>query len=198
MPQARSSGLALLELLVVLVVAGLALAIALPALATGGAEARTAAGTRELASVLHALRWKSVAQGVACGLAFRRDDRGWYWLEVEDGNGNGLRTAEVADGTDHVRSAVQRLEQRVEHVTLGFPEGPPVPSIPPSRGWITSLADPVRFGTSDIVSFTPLGSASTGTLYVTDRHNLYAIVLFGPTARLRVWRYDEVQRRWRL
>lgn len=181
-----------------LVIAAVALALALPALATGTAEARSAAGARALALRLHALRWQSVARGVACGLAFRRDAIGWYWHEVEDGNGNGLRTAEVASGIDPLRSPAQRLEDRVQGVTLGFPGGPPLPSIPPARGPITNLADPVRFGSTDIVSFSPLGSASSGTLYVSDGRNLYAIVLFGPTARVRVWRFDEVRQRWRL
>jgi hypothetical protein len=59
--------------------------------------------------------------------------------------------------------------------------------------------DPVRFGRSDLVSFTPVGSASSGTLYVTDRrHALFAVVLFGPTARLRVWRFVPAERRWTL
>jgi hypothetical protein len=196
-PGARAWGVGLVELLVVLVVAAAPLAITVPALAAGAAESRTAAGARELAMMLHACRWHSVARGVARGLAFRRDATGWYWLEVEDGNGNGLRTGEVADGTDAVRSPTRRLEHRVAGVTLGFPAGP-IPSIPPGRGPISRLDDPVRFGTTDIVSFGPLGSASSGTLYVTDWRNLYAIVLFGPTARVRVWRYDEVQRRWTL
>jgi hypothetical protein len=55
----------------------------------------------------------------------------------------------------------------------------------------------VRFGRSTIVSFGPTGSASSGTVYVTDGlQGLYAVVLFGPTARLRVWRFDPVEGRW--
>jgi hypothetical protein len=57
----------------------------------------------------------------------------------------------------------------------------------------------VRFGRSDLISFSPGGSASSGTLYVTDgRRGFYAVVLFGPTARLRVWRYRPEERRWTL
>jgi hypothetical protein len=57
----------------------------------------------------------------------------------------------------------------------------------------------VRFGRSDLVSFSPLGSASSGTIYVTDGRNaLFAIVQFGPTSRLRVWRYRPLERRWTL
>ena len=51
----------------------------------------------------------------------------------------------------------------------------------------------------DLVSFGPEGSASSGTLYVTDgRRGLFAVVLFGPTARLRVWRFNPEERRWTL
>ena len=57
----------------------------------------------------------------------------------------------------------------------------------------------MRFGRSDLISFGPLGTASGGTLYLTDsRHRLYAVVLYGRTARVRVWRYDTREGRWKL
>jgi hypothetical protein len=49
------------------------------------------------------------------------------------------------------------------------------------------------------VSFGPSGSATSGTLYVTDgNRGLYAVVLFGPSSRLRVWRFIPEERRWTL
>jgi hypothetical protein len=116
---------------------------------------------------------------------------------VRDGNGNGLRTDEIADGTDPTLSGPQRLERAAAGVVLGFPDAGPVPRIPPADGWIDDLDDPVRIGGAKLLSFSPLGSSSTGTLYVTDgRLRLYAIVVYGRTARIRVWRYLVTRGRW--
>jgi hypothetical protein len=132
-------------------------------------------------------------------LIFSRDGRGWSWYEVEDGNGNGLRTREIRRGTDRTLSGPHRMEDHDSRIKLGFPPGGPFPKIPPGTGWIDGTDDPIRFGRSDLVSFTPLGTGSSGTLYVTDgARQLLGVVLFGPTCRVRVWRFDWEERRWRL
>jgi hypothetical protein len=118
---------------------------------------------------------------------------------VEDGNGNGLRTAEIRRGVDPTISGPHHLQDRVEDVRLGFPPGGPFPRIPPRAGNIVDTDDPVQFGRSDIVAFSPLGRSSSGTLYITDgRRGLFGIVLFGPSTRVRVWRYDTVGGKWTL
>lgn len=194
----QGAGTSLLEALVAVTLIGLATVILLPALAESGSSARTGAGARQVALTLHAMRWKSVAGNKNCGLAFERDSTGWRWLEVQDGNGNGLRSAEIADGTDVVVSGPHRLQSMVSSVTFGFPGSGPYPAVPPGTGTLRNLDDPIQFGRSDLVAFSPLGSASSGTLYVTDGKGLFAVVLFGRTARVRVWRFDARGRRWTL
>jgi len=197
MPAQR--GLQLIELLVVVALIGLACAAVLPSIAQLRSAGRGAAAAREMALTFQALRWKSVAQSRNHGLLFTVQDGGWVWFEVADGNGNGLRSAEIRRGVDPKLSGPHRIEERVSGVRLGFPPGGAVPRIPPNRGSIDDLSDPVRFGRSDLISFSPLGSASSGTLYLTDgRHELFGVVLFGPTVRLRVWRFDRRTRRWTL
>jgi Tfp pilus assembly protein FimT len=192
-------GISLIELTAVLALSGIALLIALPTLASMRAEGRVAAGARQLAMTFHALRWKSVAHNRNHGLLFEHTGSGWAWFEVRDGNGNGLRSAEIETGTDVVLSGPHRLEESDPCIALGFPPNAYLPNIPPRSGAIGALDDPVKFGRSDLVSFSPLGSASSGTLYVTDgRHKLYAVVLFGPTSRVRVWRLDVRQGEWKL
>lgn len=192
-------GITLSETLAVLALLAIGLAAALPTVADLGSAGRAAAGARLMATAFHAMRWRSVAENRAHGLYFERRDDGWVWYEVADGNGNGLRSAEIEDGTDGALSGPQRLEDRVSRVRLGFPAGGPIPRIPPRTGMIADLDDPVQFGRSNIVSFTPLGASSSGTLYVTDgRHELLGVVLFGPTVRVRVWRFDRRTGRWTL
>jgi len=191
-------GVSLLELVAALALGAMLLLAAWPAFAALRSGGRTAAAAREMAVTLQALRWQSVATGRSHGLSFASDSIGWSWRVVQDGNGNGLRTSEVRDGTDRTLAGPQRLEDRLAPVRLGFPARSSLPEIPPGAGWIADLRDPVQFGRSNLVSFSPGGSASSGTLYVTDGQALYGIVLFGPTARLRVWRYDERSGQWRL
>ena len=48
----------------------------------------------------------------------------------------------------------------------------------------------LRIGRSKIVSFSPLGSSTTGTLFLSNRYGLvYAVVVFGSTGRVRIARY---------
>lgn len=193
----RATGTTLPELLAALALLALGLAVAVPSLASLRNAGRAGAGARHMASLFHDLRWQAVSLGRYRGLFFDEDARGWRWRVVEDGNGNGLRTAEVRDGTDPVLSGPHRLSDRVEHVRLGFPGEGPFPRIPPKRGSLSDLSDPVKFGRSNLVSFSPIGGSSSGTLYVTDGvDGLYGVVLFGPSTRTRVWRFDPVQRRW--
>jgi type II secretory pathway pseudopilin PulG len=188
LPAAR--GYTLVEALVILVLVALMTGLALPALAELRARGRAAAGARYMAVLFQQMRWQSVARSRAHGLLFEHDGQSWTWRVVQDGNGNGMRTAEVSNGVDPTLSGPHRLDRVVEHVDLGFPDDGPFPRVPPARGIISDTTDPVKFGRSNLVSFTRLGRASSGTLYVTDhRRELFAVVLFGPTARVRVWRH---------
>jgi len=192
-------GITLSETLAVLALVAIGLTAALPTVADLGRAGRAAAGARLLATAFHAMRWRSVATNRSHGLYFERLDEGWVWYDVQDGNGNGLRSAEIEDGPDLVLSGPHRLQDRVGGVRLGFPPGGPIPRIPPRTGVIADLDDPIQFGRSNIVSFSALGASSSGTLYLTDgRNELYGVVLFGPTVRVRVWRFDVRTGRWTL
>jgi len=190
-------GSSLSEALVVLLLSMLALLAASTAAGALRADGRMAAAAREMASVFAGLRWLSVASGRGHGLWFRRGPRGWQWFEVRDDNGNGLRVAELLAGTDRVLSGPHRLEQRVAGVGPGFPTAGPFPRLPPEPGWLGDLHDPIKFGRGDVISFTPLGTSSSGSLYLTDgRDGLWAVVVHGPAARIRVRRFDPRTRTW--
>jgi hypothetical protein len=193
------AGTSLVETLVVLALALMALAAVAPAAAYLRGEGRAAAGARHLAGRLAAARFKAVATRRGRGLFFEPAGGGWVWWDVEDGNGNGLRVAEIRRAVDRVVAGPHRLEHEVHGAFLGFPPRAAVPRIPPASGALTPPFDPVRFGGASLVAFSPTGAASSGTLYVTDgERGLFGVVLFGPTARLRVWRFDAGARRWTL
>ena len=149
-------GLTLLELLVATTLTMLVGAAALPAMGQSLGAVRTAAAARLLVVSLQGLRAKSISRACSHGLLFERDERGWFWFEVRDGNGNGLRTAEVRDGSDPLLSGPHRLSDVLARVDLGFPMGRPIPRIPPRGGWIRDLDRPVRLGNTGLLSFSPL------------------------------------------
>jgi hypothetical protein len=54
----------------------------------------------------------------------------------------------------------------------------------------TPTDDPIRLGGSDILSFTPSGTSSSGTIYIAGRDGTqWAVRVLGATARTRVLRY---------
>ena len=195
--QPSGQGLTLLELLVVTTVTMLVSVATFPAVAQLLGSTRTAAAARLLVVQLQGLRAKSISRACSHGLLFERDEQGWFWFEVGDGNGNGLRTEDLRAGRDAFLSGPHRLGDLLPHVDLGFPAGLPIRRIPPRSGWIRDLDRPVRMGNSGILSFSPLGTSSSGTLYVSDGgKRLMAIVLYGRTGRIRVWRHDAEVGRW--
>ena len=158
----RQGGYSLIDVLVSLTFVGLLAAWTAPIAARVVADANTAAAAREFALLFHAMRWRSVSENRTVGLFFEQVAGLWQWWEVDDGNGNGLRTAEVRNGTDPKRSGPHRVANAHRGVRLGFPVAGPLPEIPPRRGAL-SVSDPVRFGRSDLISFNSRGRSSSGT-----------------------------------
>ncbi len=190
-------GVTLLELLVATTLAMLVGAATLPAMGQFLSSVRTTAGTRLLVVRLQGVRAKSISRARSHGLLFERDALGWFWFEIVDGDGDGLRTADVREGIDPALSGPHRLGDLLPHVDLGFPLGRTIPRVPPRSGWIRDLQRPVRLGNSSILAFSPLGTSSSGTLYVSDgSRGLMAIVIYGRTGRIRVWRHDAEGERW--
>jgi hypothetical protein len=70
---------------------------------------------------------------------------------------------------------------------------PGIPALPPETGLLSG--DPVRFGSSDILSFSPYGTATPGTFYLAGDASQAAVRVTGGSARVRlmVWRGG----RWR-
>jgi hypothetical protein len=60
-----------------------------------------------------------------------------------------------------------------------------------------SSTDAVKFGSADIASFSPDGTATAGTLFLRSKHGVqYAVRVAGVTGRTRILRYDPAARAW--
>lgn len=184
-------------MLAALAVAGIAAGVAAGPVREGLGRARLAAAARDLGRRMAHARWRAVAEARHVGLRFERDAEGWRVLTCADGDGDGIRGDDIREGRDRPLAPPFRPSDGRGGVRFGIPPGR-YPRVPPSAGWVEGGEDPVRFGASDIASFSPLGDATPGTVYLTDGDGrLAAVVLFGGTARVRVLRFDRDAGTWR-
>ena len=112
-------------------------------------------------------------------------------------DGDGVLTKDINAGVDPAVTPAIRLSQLGRGLGLGFPPGPPPPD-PSSPQRLLSGTDPIRFNQSDLASFSPLGTSTPGSLYLTDGGKRLAVVrVTNKTGRVRVMVYDSVRRVWR-
>ena len=172
----------------------------LAASATGAFQLRDALSVRsaaaELSTTFVRARSYAVARGVAVALKFRRDGGRYEWTLYRDGNGNGVRTTEIASGVD--RSLALSIPWSRSDVRPGILRGSPVPD-PSSPGTpLDRLDDPIRFNNSDICSFSPSGESTPGSVYLWDGRDRMAVVrVFGRSAKVRTLFYFRGEKDWR-
>jgi len=185
------AGTSIVELTITLAIVGLCAAMSAPALAGAADAGRAREAAQFLASACRSARMQALTQQRTTSLVFDLRDGHWLMRRCVDGNGNGMRRAEMASGRDTCADAVA-LETLFSGVRLDVPAGLP----DPDGGAATT--DAVRFGSSDIASFTSLGTASAGTAYVRSSNGAqYAVRVAGATGRARVLQFEPATRKWR-
>ncbi len=184
------------ELAAAITIAALGLGVSVPALGTALRSWKLDGAARGLALEMQRTRMEAVARGVYAGILFQRDASGGRWRLYQDGGGRGIRSAEIASGIDSPLGPTAELAASYPGIRLGIDAPPPIPRIPPSTGTLMPGGDPIAFSGSDIFSASPTGETSGGTLYLTDGRDMRAVVAFGPTGRIRIWKYDGEARRW--
>lgn len=101
-----------------------------------------------------------------------------------DGNRNGVRTSDIATGTDTPVEGPVNLSDLFPGAAIGL-------------GVAVGGTDPVQIGSSNLPSFTPVGTSTSGSVYVRGRDgSQYAVRVLGATARARVQRYVQRTRAW--
>jgi hypothetical protein len=167
-------------------------ALAVPATVSARDEGRVRQAAAFAAARLRDAKQQAVMRTAAIGLVFDRDSTRWTFRLCADGNGNGLRRADIRTGRDTCAGAPVDLAALFPGVTVDVDStirGPD--DDPPS-------ADPVRFGSGDMASFSASGGCTAGSLFLRSaRGAQYAVRVAGATGRLRVLRYDAPARRWR-
>ncbi len=188
-PHEHPRGATLLEVVTALVLVAATAVIVVPGFgeARGAAELRAATG--RISGLMARCRAHAIMHCLTTGLVFEREAGGWRCFIAEDLDGDGIRSADLETGRDRIVSEVVRLKDG--HAGLGILHGERVPD-PAGGGRLRGdLDDPVRAGRGDIISFTPVGTATPSSVFLTDgRSRMRVVRVYGATGRIRtlVWR----------
>ena len=156
-------------------------AAAVPSLTAGIERTRTASAARYLAGRLASARSFAVSRSANVAVLLTVDGDTSITALYADGNGNGVRTREIAAGIDPPIGDAVRFSDQFPHVLLSLDD--------PDQGEASE--------SSALLSFTPLGSASSRTVYVRGRDgSRYAVRVLGATGRTRVLRYVSATKAW--
>ena len=194
-PPWPGQGYSLIELLFVLGVVAILTGIALPRLSGGLDEVAHSRRLRYLTARLQQTRMEAVTRSVNTALRFTAADASFSYATYVDGNRNGVRGLDIeqrpGSPTSSVESALRDQFPRVDFGT----------SARSSRGGRFESApgaDPVRLGSSNMVTFTAGGMSSPGSLYVLGQGNTQFVVrILGETGKIRILRFDRRGGTWR-
>jgi hypothetical protein len=129
-------------------------------------------------------RTQAVMRSANVALLFDRTASGVTFRMFADGNRNGVRSADISSAVDVALGASARLSDLFPGVNI---------AVTPAAG----STDPVRIGSSNLLSFTPVGTATSGSIYVRGRDGTQlAIRILGATGRTRIQRFEPRTARW--
>jgi hypothetical protein len=195
----QRNGFHLIQAAIVVAVLAVGLATAVPPFLRWTSALRLRLATAELVTTLRSARMAAVTSATKVGIKFRPRAAGRVTFTLHrDGDGDGVRTNDIGNGTDPQIGPERQLQHVGAHVKLGFPPGvvPRDPGNPHRR--LDRLDDPIRFNRSDIATFNAIGQATPGSLYLTDGQlGLAAIRVLAASGRVRVLIYDVVDESWR-
>jgi type II secretory pathway pseudopilin PulG len=188
---ASDAGTTIVDLVAVLgIVAMLAIsAVPLAARAVDLNRGRQAASF--LAARARLARHHAVATAASVGVVFDQIGGRWMFRICTDGNDNGIRRAEIG-GIDACTEGPFDLQTLFPGVRTFVNPALRGPDNEPGN------PDPVRLGSADIASFSPLGSATSGTVFLeTADGTPFLVRIAGVTGRTRILRYDAAGHAWR-
>ncbi|HZI79484.1 MAG TPA: GspH/FimT family pseudopilin [Vicinamibacterales bacterium] len=172
-PATGTAGYTFVEALFVCAVVAVVTAVAVPVSLAGVNRARGWAGTRFVAARLVRARAEAVGRGASVALRFDGDGERTTLASFVDANRNGVLTREIDAGMDP-------------------PLDDPVPLASLFPGVVVSDEGGPR-----LFSFSPDGTATTGSIYLQSRDgSRFAVRVLGATARVRIERYVTARDAW--
>jgi hypothetical protein len=172
----------LLEMLVVVSLIFFTIGVAAPALRAYAVETSILAAGRSFKEEFSKARSMAVRGNTYTAIRFERAGKQPTYAVYADRNGNGVRSAEITAGIDERVAGPFQLTGRAARVRVGFLPG--IRAVPPDTGFLEG--DPIQFGAADLLSFSPLGTATPGTFYLAGEGIQAAVRVSPGTARVRL------------
>jgi len=188
-----NTGYSLIELLFVLSTVATVGAIAVPPLFAAIDEYRTAGAVRYISTRIQRTRMEAASRSTNVAMLFARERAGYSFGIYADGNGDGVRTPDIKDGVDGPLGAISHVSDNYPGVDFGLlPSLPPVEASDPPPG-----IDPIKLGSSNLLSYSSTGTSSSGSLYIKGSKVQYVIRILGDTGRTRVLKFDRRSNQWK-
>jgi len=185
-----ANGASLVEVVIVLGLITSVLGAGVPTLIQSADARRTRDAASFLAGQFRLARQRAVLTGRHVAIVF--DDVGDEvgWRVCEDHDRDGLSREDIASGSDRCEGVVQPLSFRFAEVRIGYQPGVPSPDD-------EAEPSPLRFGITRMAVFTPVGTASAGTVAVRGPGgNQSAVRVSGVTGRTRTLRFEPGRGVW--
>jgi hypothetical protein len=137
------------------------------------------------------IRMDAARQSTAIALRFQAVGTDYRFAPFADGNGNGVRTADILSGIDRQLGPYEQLFEKFPGVMFSLSDG-----VPDADGVLSASPDGVRIGTARILTLSPDGTATSGSLYLAGRGGQYAVRVLGATGRARVLFFNPGDNTW--
>jgi hypothetical protein len=156
-------------------------------------DARVAGAARYMSSRLADARMDAIVRAKEVAVRFTAANGGYTYSVYLDGNDNGVLTRDIQRGVDRVLRGPEALADNFRDVVFGTQPGLP----PIDAGDTAPGNDPIRLGAGNSVSFSTLGSATPGTIYITGPSRAqFAVRVFGATGKIRAYRFNRRTGKW--
>ena len=189
----KEHGFSLPELLTVIAIVGLVTAAAVPSWLSLRRRAAVKAAAAEIRMIFHETRSRAIARATNAGLRFTRNGSQWQFAVYDDGDDDGVRNDDITSLVDRCVTPPRSLFLH-QLVSIGLLRQE---IRDPDGDRLRPTDSPIQFGRSSICSFSSMGSSTSGTIYLTDdAGSLYAVRVYGVSAKIRLLRYDGSRKQW--
>jgi type II secretory pathway pseudopilin PulG len=192
----RERGVTVLEVVFTLGLVGVTAAFASTSVSHWRARGRAEGAARLVMQQVRTARLLAARDRTNVALVFTNElDRGTRFRLHRDGNGNGVRASEAEQGVDPPVGPATSLTEWFPGAVFRIPVD--LPGIEDGAA-VLAGSEPLRLaGGGRVLSCTPLGAATAGTLYVTGPGgDAFAVRVLGTTGRLRLFVFKPDTARW--
>jgi hypothetical protein len=182
-----------IEILFVLGTAATVSAVAVPETLTTIDDSRAAAAARYVSTRLQRARMESITRNTSTAVRFTLLTDHYDFIAYVDGNRNGVLSRDIQSGADQPIQSPDRLGDHFAGVDFGALPG--LPAVDPTG--TAPGTDPIRLGSSNMVSFASAGTSTSGSLYIRGRREAqYVVRVYGETGKTRVLKFNVRSGQW--